>query len=506
MISHLLIFFVLIKISYLIDPLTLEYVCDSPGDPDHIPGTTICRGSTSWTYARALESYNYIPNTYSADDQGMFANEFYGNLTKTNKKSCLNAAKMFACAASYPFCPKSGLHVSYWRTCRFECEKYKKECKSKSFNCSVYTDDQRYCFRIPKDSHYEISWKNDPYDSLDDFYLGFFLVYMFVAGIWAFFCYYYRHSAATSLIQALVTIPTFKFLTCLMDYSIWYVCNMNGRLCNIYLDVVVLFCRLLYESLTMLCLFWIAEGYQLVRQQLTFNEVRFIIMFVSLYYIGNSIMLILETYIVESLVTYIFTAIIYVLPLCFLIYKTIENIKLLRIQLLMIIRDNVDGYNTPVYQKYKMYFYFVVLLFFLCIFRGIAMPFVREITIEIYKVHYYREIVDIISVFWLLIVFRFRPNEPYFNIIPEMTWDERTSIPSVLFTQTNEKNDKTEEKDFVPNISIFESPNGDNYVVGIMPNENSPDGVLVAKQQNIPRNLNRGIEIEMEVWEEDFNE
>lgn len=504
MIPCLLILFLCFKLSYLLDPLTLEYICDSPGDPENIPRTTLCRGTTSWTYARAVDTYDYIPNSFSAETQGMFATEYYGNLTKTNKKSCIKAAKTFACAASYPYCPKSGLHISYWRACNYECEEYKKKCKVKSFDCSAYTNNQKYCFRIPKDSYYEVSWKKGPYDVIDDFYLALFLIYLVVTGIWSLLCYYYRHSAATSLIQVLVTVPSFKFFTCLMYFVIWYVCNINGRLCSIYLDVVVLFCRLLYESLTMLCLFWISEGYKLVRHQLTFNEVRLIIIFVSLYYIGNSIMLILETYIFEGLATYIITAIIYVLPVCFLIHKTIENIKLLRTQLIMIIRDNVDGYNTPVYQKYKMYFYYIVLLFFLCIFRGFAMPFVREMTNQTYKIHYYREIVDIISVFWLLIVFRFRPNEPYFNIIPEMTWDERVSIPSVLFTKTNENNEKTENDDFVPNISVFEDPSGENYVIGITPNPNNPSGILVAKQQNIERH--RGVEIEMEVWQDDFEE
>lgn len=382
--------------------------------------------------------------------------------------------------------------MSYWTVCKFECERYKRDCDNNEIDCSEYTDDVRYCFRLPKTDYYEIPWTNGPYDSIQYLYMVSMPYYFIVTCIWGYECYRIRNRGLSYTIQVLSTMPIFKLLSAINQYLIWYTCSTNERLCFMYYDVILIFCKLLYESLLMLCFYWIAVGYHIVRQRISYNEIRFAVIIVSLFYVLNSAILIVEQYIVKSGVTYAISAIIYFITLFILLFKTLADIKILRQQLIMMARDNSMGYNTPVYTKYKIYHFFLFILLLNLLYRSLILPLLNAFVDQYYVIYYFIEIMDVVIVTGLLVLFRPRPNDPYFDIIPEMSADERVSIPPVYVSQTYKLNEIKEV--YVENMALFTLPNDDDYIIGVEPSLNNRTGELIAVRDSPHHDLEAEVE------------
>lgn len=182
------------------------------------------------------------------------------------------------------------------------------------------------------------------------------LVYAFAVPIWLALTVawtwntYYRNAACARDVHRLMCwVPVMEFVHGLLSLFNYYSCPWNSILSLVYATFWSIV-TILKEPVLLLCLLLVAKGWCVTRHFLHRREVCVAGSILALLYASVSVQMSLQTPLAM-----IPMVIMYVVMLIEISWSIINNLRILKAQLLALRALGVDPTTTPAYTKYKMF-------------------------------------------------------------------------------------------------------------------------------------------------------
>jgi hypothetical protein len=185
---------------------------------------------------------------------------------------------------------------------------------------------------------------------------------------------------------------------------------------------------IVYETCYFAAFVLVAKGWGITRRRFDEDELRCVVILISFFYLIESILIIGRPWIGNLF--WLGTAFAYFV-MCFCIFSSIErNLVALKAQLLVIHAEGIDAFTTPVYEKYKMFRLFRLVIWAYValeiVIHGVLVPRAEDAWTAS-AVHEAMELLVFCSAGWL---FRARPRNPFWTMVPE-TDASRQLVPFI---------------------------------------------------------------------------
>ena len=318
------------------------FTCESSGVPDV---TSQCRGLVFYPAGRVMSNatQDMIPSDWSFnllewDKQELSATALVDSIMSStvsdsvNLDTCRQAAKTFACAVHFPYCPYANGGVSHIPLCKDECLALKKQCQlDAAVDCSAaagFRHDQ--CFKIPDQGNFLLSTNVGPYIELPFWYSLIACVWAVLFCGWVWALVRKGWSTGTRFQRVMSIVPLLKLSIVGAAASFWVGCEHDG-LCSFWLGVFWVNMQLIYETSFILIFLLLSKGWCVTNEHLTRLEWRSVLMSVCIFYMAESMLLVFKSYMAWSY--WLFTAMLYASFIVSVFRSVSDHVKVLRRQL-----------------------------------------------------------------------------------------------------------------------------------------------------------------------------
>lgn len=315
-------------------------------------------------YAKYI-SYQYLYNGNTEIAIQSFQNNDESKL-QSLPYQCNNLLKAISCIKAFPSCPISGTtisSVSYLRPCKLQCQQLQDRCQSSfTVNCDNPIEYPiTNCAIHVLDGYFILSPQQGPYDHMSTLYAVIFACWISFAILWYFLAFIYFYQRCLQLSQAIILLPIVKTIVIAIGLAFWILCDKYD-MCSYWLGITFLNIHLVYETSQMLVFILIAKGWTVVHDILFIAEWRIIIAIISLFYMINSILLVIQGSI--SIRDYgICITLLYGYMYSYILYHTCSCLRIIH-SYTSKFSSNMSGHITnPLKYKLNMYIYFLLLVF-----------------------------------------------------------------------------------------------------------------------------------------------
>ena len=319
-------------------------------------------------------------------------------------------------------------------------------------------------------------------------------IWMFLALLWHYLTFHKHKDSGVLLCRAIAGLPVLKVISLSLGVSFWATCIKWG-MCSFWLNVAFINTNLIFDTALLCCFFLIAKGWSITRSVVPPQEWRGILVSMSVFYMANSIILVLEATVFTVLGFWIANIIVYGFMYYLIVVNVITQLKFMRPQVIPLYQSglprNVVG---PLKMKYRMYMFFLVIVF-------------AEMSVEILthslmftdkRIWIALTFYEISTVFMIVSIgYIFRPREysPFFFMTPTTMADQRIrptpiievdlkSLALETESEFNSTTDGTVEIELQPLLPRVNSSNMPQKMMMVkMPDHHVSIAVSVAKRQ-----------------------
>jgi len=159
------------------------------------------------------------------------------------------------------------------------------------------------CVRVPEEGFFLLDIEYGPYGPIPYIY-AFSLFAWSMLGLvqlWRV----YRDNATrqaeqpavepNNLLRTLLAIPASKGVYVAVSLAFWVTCEQWGE-CSYWLNVGRINCKLVYETVVFLCFLLLSKGWYITRRSLTQQDLRRSVLIVCLFYLGDSLLTVLSSF------------------------------------------------------------------------------------------------------------------------------------------------------------------------------------------------------------------
>eukprot|EP00602_Paraphysomonas_sp_CaronLab_P000814 CAMPEP_0185029002 /NCGR_PEP_ID=MMETSP1103-20130426/15091_1 /TAXON_ID=36769 /ORGANISM="Paraphysomonas bandaiensis, Strain Caron Lab Isolate" /LENGTH=504 /DNA_ID=CAMNT_0027563601 /DNA_START=64 /DNA_END=1578 /DNA_ORIENTATION=+ len=414
----------------------IELSCDDARDVD----VSFC-DMVNWQAAHAYDASNfslYYPgNPLTAAEQDSYARALYKSMRSevtSTRPSCKNALKRLACANVFSECPESGdsiSSISYFPTCALQCQLAENFC-SQAMDCSNYTTGN--CMVILPPGFFVLSQEQGPYYQLPGIYGAVLGAWIIITTYWHVAAFILYKDSSVVICKAISTIPVVKVLVLILGVSFWATCE-KWKMCSFWLGVSLINTHLVFETGMMVCFLLIAKGWSITRDNFSANEWRGIIMSMSAFYMCNSIILVLESSVLDQRGFWIANTLLYGLMYLYIILNVQSQLRLLTSQVQLLGDDVPQPIAGPLRMKHRMYIFFLVLVLLNISFE-VYLHSLLASSGKMWKVLLVYEVSNLLILGTVGYIFRPREYSPFFFMVQATMNDNRTRpIPLIEGTE-----------------------------------------------------------------------
>lgn len=405
-----------------------------------------------WRTARGYDKLNYNVyepnNELQAQEQDDYARYLYNSYNPSSESGeCRSALRRALCATVFPECLDEGgssSGVSYYRTCKAQCE----QMKSCSFDyeeiCNGFPTSN--CVVLVAPGFFILNPEKGPYTHLPTMCGVVLALWVVIAVLWHYLVFYRFKDSGALVCRALAGLPLIKVTAVAIGVSFWATCELWG-MCSFWLSVAYVNTNLIFDTCLMGAFLVLAKGWSITRHVMPPNEWRSILVLMSGFYLATSINLVLEASVYTTEGFWIANIIVYGIVYSSIVHSTIVQIKAIKVQV-----DPFKGTNYsreivgPLKMKYRMYILFLLLIgaFISTEVLTHSLLFTDD---RVWVALTFFEISQIILL--LLIGFFFRPREfsPFFFMIQTTMNDQRVRPTPIVEVDIDHGMQETEAED-----------------------------------------------------------
>ncbi|CAM5999352.1 unnamed protein product [Sphagnum balticum] len=359
---------------------------------------------------------------------------------------CTDALQRYACVTAFPACPigsntpESG--YAYLPPCELQCLQAQSICQS-SFSCSglpsincvlkipstnfvlspqqvvigacmnmsSHTCMYDYAIQLFFSDFYshDICYKG-PYESLGVLYPIIVSLWGSALLLWMYLAFYKYRLSSVALSRYLTVVPFLKSFTLIFATSFWVTC-VSQQMCNFSLSVAYTNCQLIYESVT--------------RQRITIDEWRSVIVFVSCFYMFSSLLVVLETTVLDDEGYWIIVGVLYGSMYLYIFQSLVTEVRKVQSHVKLLHPNMSASLTAPLREKHLMYEIFLVCTFTLFSVEVTAHAMVAE-GVPYQNILFLYEISNFLLNAIIGYLFRPREYSPFFFMVPAQASDVRT--------------------------------------------------------------------------------
>ena len=405
-----------------------------------------------WRTARAYDKavYNvYEPSNELQDiEQDRYARYLYDSYEPSGETpECRNALRRTICAEVFPECIEEGSStsgVAYYETCKAQCDQLSSCSFSYKNECAGFPTDN--CFILVAPGYFVLDPQNGPYEALPSIYGGVLAVWFLMAAVWHYITFYMFRDAGALVCRAIAGIPLIKIAAVVLGVAFWATCETWG-MCSFWLSVAYVNTNLIFDTCLIGAFMILAKGWSITRQVVPPHEWRSVLILMSVFYLANSINLVLETAVYTTQGYWIANIVVYGLVYSYICHSVYIQLKSLREQVAPFKTGNLPlEIVGPLKMKYRMYvMYLLLVLAFISIEILTHSLLFTDNSVAIGLCYF--EFAQIILI--LIMGFFFRPREfsPFFFMVATTMNDERARPTPIVEVDLNRSfEDATEDE------------------------------------------------------------
>ena len=157
------------------------------------------------------------------------------------------------------------------------------------------------CVLVPHEGYYLLDIEYGPYDTIPEITLTFVVAWFFAATMWIVYSLYLsardeNGTNGNALTRVILVLPLFMGIYLSVAYFFWATCEKWGE-CNYWLSVGMTNCKLIWEVTLFLVLMLCGKGWFIYRHHLSQFELRRMVLLVCLFYLADSLLMVLQEYV-----------------------------------------------------------------------------------------------------------------------------------------------------------------------------------------------------------------
>lgn len=414
----------------------------------------------TWTSALV---YDRVPGNFSyfapsspltVSQQNDYAASIFATLSQPAKKetlrsNCVDALKTLSCVTAFPECKSAGVSLSsmsYFPPCRLQCEQVNARCAASSqtgfpsaagLKLACHSYPTKDCFLYVPPGFFVLPPSQGPFDALPALYGTVLAIWIVLTVVWNFLAFVRYKDSCVVLCRAIAGIPIIKCIVLVFGTAFWTTCA-SQKMCSFWMSVSLVNTHLVFETGEIVLFLLIAKGWTITRETFQPSEWRAVIFAMALFYMCNSIILVLEANVLSAQEFWICTASLYGLMYLYIfrciatqLYQLSEQVSLLQRGGLIGNENHHPGRGLdeveapppyaalvqPLRQKYFMY-----LLFLLLVLLSLSLEVLTHVLVAtdgklwfVLTVYEVSNLTILGTIGWI-----FRPREfsPFFFMVP----------------------------------------------------------------------------------------
>lgn len=478
------------------------------GSQDPADSLAFC-GSIDWIAATAYNKATYdpyFPVPYSKEYQDQQAKDWYNDIIpQDTSRLCRHALKRLACVRAFPLCPDAGetttSSTSYYPPCKLQCLQAQSNCNHLNINCDSYVT-ENCALKIPN-GFFVPEPSEGPYTALPTVYGVVLGCWILMAAYWQFASFTLYKESSVIICKAVATIPLVKVVVLVLGTSFWATC-VKWMMCSFWLDVSFTNTHLVYETGIMTCFVLVSKGWSITKDYFTANEWRAIIILMSAFYMTNSILLVLQNQVLDTVGFWIASGVLYGIVYVYILKNTIQQVKTLQGVVSLVSPDAPPQIRGPIRIKYYMFVGFLSLIL-LNIVMEIYMHSLMRYKQNLWVPIAVYEISNVVIVGLIGYLFRPQIHSPFFFMVPATINDDRSRpIPMIVATDEESADIDADllpllppQMNEVPKQMIFVKNPNEAMSIGISMATHTRRGPGIQTQQSL-RDRDRDDEIRFE--------
>lgn len=300
----------------------------------------------------------------TVSQQNNYATALYSTLTggKDVSSDCGLAVKRLACVTSFPKCQSVGISlssISYFPPCRLQCEQASVRCPSLKLSCEQYATQD--CFLYTPAGFFVLPPHQGPYAPLPVLYTVVLVAWLVITALWNYWAFVVEKDSCVLLCRAIAGIPVIKCIALIFAVSFWSTCTA-WSMCSFWMSVALVNTHLVFETGEIVLFLLIAKGWSITRENFDANEWRSVVLAMSLFYMCNSIIIVLESSVLSPQEFWICTAALYGLMYVYILKSTVKELLGIADQVSFLGPHLAQDLTSPLKQKYHMYICFLFLV------------------------------------------------------------------------------------------------------------------------------------------------
>ena len=363
----------------------------------------------------------------SAAQQNAYAQSLYTSLSRGTGPSgeCSSALRRLACVLAFPKCPSTGSSlssVSYFTPCRLQCEQVNARCQAQkqqlSLDCSGYS--VRDCFLYVPSGFFVLPPAQGPYTALPSLYSACLAVWLSLTLLWYYWSFVVFRDTSLLFCRAVAGIPAIKCVVLIFATAYWSTC-VAWDMCSFWMSVSLVNTHLVFETAQVVLFLLISKGWRVTRSGFPSSEWRGIIMAMSGFYMGNSIITVLQGGVLTGRGFWIASAVLYGLMYAYIVRNTARQLRTLSRQVGMLQNRGQQALpeqlTAPLRKKFVMFVCFLVLVLASACIEVLAHALAAE-NGKIWLVLVAYEVSNLVILGTIGWIFRPREHSPFFFMVP----------------------------------------------------------------------------------------
>ena len=344
--------------------------------------------------------------------------------------ACYEAIKRLSCVTTFAVCPtEQEVSSSYLPPCRLQCEQVEAICGIENggflhipenvgkYHICNELPEMNCALNLPK-GYFAISPKQKDYAYIATMYIVLCTLWTGIAIYWNY-AVYFKYLENCPLVCRLISIvPVIKCVVMAIGVGFWQTCT-DWKMCSFWLQVALVNIHLIYETAIMVSLLLLGLGWTITRQELEGHEWRGVVCMMTSFYIGNSIILVLQT--TDRNYSNIITAnaILYSIAYLYIAFSALVQLRRVSSHVKMLRSSMAPEFTAPLKFKREMFIVFMMMTFLSIIAEATTQIIVASFEgfgpfIAIY------EIGNFIAISIIGYYFRPRPYSPFFLMEPRI--------------------------------------------------------------------------------------
>ena len=172
------------------------------------------------------------------------------------------------------------------------------------------------CVLVPHEGYFLLDIEYGPYDTLPEITLTFIVAWMIASTLWILYSLhlsFHNEESCNSLTRSVLILPLFMCSYLIVSYFFWATCDHWGE-CSYWLSVGQANCKLIWEATLFLVLLLCGKGWFIHRHGLSQFELRRMVLLVCLFYLADSLLMVLQEYVrwfYWCLLTFLYTFVLF---------------------------------------------------------------------------------------------------------------------------------------------------------------------------------------------------